>query len=173
MKNLRIFWQCQAHSPNTPRSILIQFTLTWVGTGNSLEVPSISKLKQRVPLTRTCQKSCQALRSDQPFGLTGAWAGYSLTDTVQILNPGLQRWKFSALKSDSSLFSWLELTLTPAPAVLYSVSVCSKPNFLPHFPLKCAPSLLQTDVFAATLVQVNNHGSKVHVGFRVYPLELS
>lgn len=172
-RNLRVFWQCQARSPDIPHSILIQFTLTWVGTENSLEVPCIPKLMQRVALTRTCQKSCQALRSDQAFGLTCAWAGCSLTDPVQILNPGPQWWKFSALKSDSSLFFWLELTLTPAPAVLYSASVCSKPNFLPRFPLKWAPSVLQTDVFAATLVQVNNHSSKVHVGFRVYPLELS
>lgn len=32
---------------------------------------------------------------------------------------------------------------------------------------------MRTEVFAATLVQVNSHNSKVHVGFRVYPPELS
>lgn len=100
-------------------------------------------------------------------------AGYSLTDTFQTLNPGLHWWKFSALKCDTSLFLWPVLTLTPASPVLYSVTVCWKPNFQPRFLLKCAPPLARTDVFAATLVQVNNHNSKVHAGFRVYPLELS
>lgn len=169
MGNLKVFWQCQAYSPNTLHWILIQFTLTLVSTGASFKVHYSQA------------EAAYFIDKDLPEKAAKHWGVFSPLDCrLSCLRAGFKYWtllsadgKFSALKSDTSLFLWLVLTLTPASTVLCSVAVCWKLNFQPCFLLKCAPPLVRTDVFAATLVQVNNHNSKVQAGFRVYPLELS
>lgn len=167
ISNIGVLWQCQAYSPNTLHRILIQYALTLAGAAASFKVHLFPRWSSGFHGQGRARKSCQVVMSVQRFGLQTnlAMSWLSLTDTFQILNPGLHWWKLTALKSDTSLFLWLVLTLTPASTVLYSAAACWKPDFQPRFLLKCAPPVTRTEGFAATLAQVNNHNGAVHVAF--------